>query len=180
MIINSDLLIDSTAIFQEENTHNNLLIQELAEAQGELYLRFCVTSNQEFALSATAIREVFSSSAHQITPIPNASPLLLGTLNWRGRVMWMADLGQLLGATSLKTERSELEIVAVEEQEMIVGLVVDRILGMEWLDVNLIQRHVNPDSVSPLLRGECVLNEQPYQSLKVLDHKAIFCGQWAT
>ena len=182
MIINSDLLIDSTAIFQEENTHSNLLLQELAEAQGELYLRFCVTSNQEFALSATAIREVFSSSAHQITPIPNASPLLLGTLNLRGRVIWVADLGQLLGEpTPLNTDRSEISVIAVEDQDMLLGLAVDQIINMEWLDVEGLQQlNQASDTMTPFIRGEWVLNEHTHQYLRLLDQKAIVQSErWA-
>ncbi|MEM1392839.1 MAG: chemotaxis protein CheW, partial [Cyanobacteria bacterium P01_H01_bin.150] len=70
---------------------------EVESKDGELHLRFFIPSHQEFALPATGIKEVIELSPDRITPIPNASPLLLGTLNLRGRVIWVADLGQFLG-----------------------------------------------------------------------------------
>jgi purine-binding chemotaxis protein CheW len=74
-------------------------LQALQTPEGELYLRFHLPSQEEFALPAIAIREVMQQSPERITPIPNASPLLLGTLNLRGQVIWVADLGQFLGNT---------------------------------------------------------------------------------
>jgi len=67
----------------------------------------------------------------RITPIPNTSPLLMGTLNLRGRVIWVADLGQFLGKqTALNIERAEIPVIAVEDQDTMVGLAVDKML--EW------------------------------------------------
>src|SRR5919199_6294857 len=85
--------------------------QELESPEGELHLRFFVPSGNEFALPATGIREVISPTPDRITPIPNASPLLLGTLNWRGQVIWVADLGQFLGDMAiLNTDRPEIPV----------------------------------------------------------------------
>ena len=186
---NPDLLTGNTAILREEHPNHNSPdedrvsseLHELERPLGELHLRFYVASSQEFALSATAIREVISLPPDRITPIPNASPLLLGTLNLRGRVIWVADLGQFLGEpTALNTDRPEISIIAVEEQDTMVGLAVDQIVGMEWLDVEGAQmvRKV-PDSMSPFLRGECLLDERSHQCLRLLDQKAILqSGRW--
>ena len=62
--------------------------QELESPEGEMHLRFFVGTEQEFALPAIAIKEVTEPSPDQITPVPNVSPLLLGTLNVRGQVLW--------------------------------------------------------------------------------------------
>ena len=62
-------------------------MEALQTPEGELYLRFHLPSQEEFALPAIAIREVMQQSPDRITPIPNASPLLLGTLNLRGQVI---------------------------------------------------------------------------------------------
>lgn len=149
--------------------------QELQNREGELHLRFYVASNQEFALPAIGIREVISAPLDRITPIPNASPLILGTLNLRGRVIWVADLGQFLGEpTTLNTERSEIPVIAVEEQDMILGLAVDQIVGMEWLDIAKVQMLGNaPENITPFLKGEWVLDDQNHQHLRLLDQKAI-------
>jgi len=102
---------------------------------GELHLRFYLPSQDEFALSAVGIREVMQQPIDRITTMPNASPLLLGVINLRGQVIWVADLGQFLGDNKrLNTERAEITIIALEEEETILGLAVERLGDMEWLD----------------------------------------------
>lgn len=157
--------------------------QELESPEGELHLRFYVTSGNEFALPAMGIREVISPSPDRITPIPNVSPLLLGTLNVRGQVIWVADLGQFLGdMSSLNTDRAEIPVIAVEDQETMLGLAVDRIVGMDWLDIDEIQMPTNvPDSMAPFLRGEWVLEDRDNKFLRLLDQVAILrSARWAT
>ncbi len=156
--------------------------QELDSPEGELHLRFYVSSGDEFALPATGIREVISPSPDRITPIPNVSPLLLGTLNVRGRVIWVADLGQFLGdSPPLSTDRPEISVIAVEDQDTMLGLAVDRIVGMEWLDVEEVQMPSNvPDSMAPFLRGEWFLKEEKGRFLRLLDQVAILrSARWA-
>jgi twitching motility protein PilI len=156
--------------------------QELETPEGELHLRFYISSGDEFALPATGIREVISPSPDRITPVPNVSPLLLGTLNVRGQVVWVADLGQFLGdPTPLNTDRPEIPVIAVEDQDIMLGLAVDRIVGMEWLDADEVQMPSNvPDSVAPFLRGEWVLDEDKSEYLRLLDQVAILrSARWA-
>ncbi|MBD1997097.1 chemotaxis protein CheW [Leptolyngbya sp. FACHB-541] len=156
--------------------------QELESPEGELHLRFFVPSGDEFALPATGIREVISSSSDRITPIPNVSPLLLGTLNVRGRVIWVADLGQFLGdPTPLSTDRQDISVIAVEDQDAMLGLAVDRILGMDWLDVDEIQIPTNvPDGMAPFLRGEWSTGKESNRFLRLLDQIAILrSARWA-
>lgn len=150
-------------------------LQQLEIREGELHLRFYVTPSQELALSAAVVREVISAPIDRITPIPNASSLLLGTINLRGRVIWVADLGQLLGEpTAVNTERSEIPVIAIEEQETLVGLAVDQVVGMEWLDVEAMQPLTQvSDGMAPFLKGEWALNEQTHRCLRLLDQQAI-------
>lgn len=156
--------------------------QELDSPEGELHLRFHVPSGHEFALPATGIKEVLSPSPDRITPIPNVSPLLLGTLNVRGRVVWVADLGQFLGEQlPLNTDRTDIYVIAIEDQDILLGLAVDRIVGMQWLDLDELQMPTNvPDSVAPFLRGEWVLDKDQNQFLRLLDQVAILrSARWA-
>lgn len=175
MIGNSDFL---TGRSQDQTSD----FQELESPEGELHLRFFVTSGDEFALPATGIKEVISSPPDRITPIPNVSPLLLGTLNVRGRVIWVADLGQFLGDPNpLSTDRSEIAVIAVEDQDAMLGLAVDRILGMDWLDIDEIHMPTNvPDGMAPFLRGEWAVGKEHPTFLRLLDQVAILrSARWA-
>ncbi|MDJ0555804.1 MAG: chemotaxis protein CheW [Microcoleaceae cyanobacterium MO_207.B10] len=157
-------------------------IQELENPEGELHLRFYVPSGNEFALPATDIKEVISQYPEGITAIPNVSPLLLGTINIRGRVIWVADLGQFLGDQNpVNTDQPEIPVIAVEDQDTILGLAVDRIVEMEWLDEKKLKMPTNvTDGMAPFLRGEWVLDEVGDQVLRLLDQEAIIrSARWA-
>ncbi|MBE9124695.1 MULTISPECIES: chemotaxis protein CheW [unclassified Coleofasciculus] len=175
MIGNPDFL---TATGQDQSPE----FQELESPEGELYLRFYVPSGNEFALPATGIREVLEPSPNQITTIPNASSLLLGTLNMRGRVIWVSDLGQFLGdATPINTDRPEIPVIAVEDQDTMVGLAVDRIVDMDWLDIEQLQMPTNvPDTMAPFLHGEWLLDPGSNKVLRLLNQVAILrSARWA-
>jgi len=157
--------------------------QEIQTPEGELYLRFYLSSGEEFALPATAIREVIEAGVDEITPIPNVSPFLLGTLNLRGRVIWVADLGQLLGDPNpLKSDRSEISVIAVEKSDTILGLAVNRIGDTDWLDVKSLRAPTDVTEImESFLLGEWVFGEESQKILRLLDQGEILLPkQWAT
>jgi twitching motility protein PilI len=154
--------------------------------EGELYLTFYLPSDDAFALPAAGIKEVMQQSPERITPIPNTSPLLLGTINLRGQVIWVADLGQFLGDPRLlNTDRGEIPVIAIEDQETILGLAVEQLGEMEWLDLERLQLSTNlPDLIAPYVQGEWTLEkkESPKgnKTLRLLDHVAILrSARWA-
>ncbi len=175
-------MIDNSEFFSGNGPEIAPDLQSLQTPEGELHLRFYLPSQEEFALSAAAIREVMQQAPDRITPIPNASPLLLGTINLRGQVIWVADLGQFLGNQSLlKTDRAEIPIVAIEDQETILGLAIDRLGDMEWLDFEQLQPPSNvSDHIAPYVHGEWMLKNNSQQVLKLLDPVAILrSARWA-
>jgi len=161
----------------EESPLSIPLDRELAEdveaREGESHLRFFLPSGDEFALPAVGIREIMQQEPDKITPIPNSSPLLLGTINLRGEIIWVADLGQFLGYPNmLNTERGEIPVIAVEEQETVLGLAVKSLGAIHWLEVDNLQIPQNmPDHIAPYVQGEWV--EGNNHHIRVLDHIAI-------
>jgi purine-binding chemotaxis protein CheW len=172
---------------------------ELETPEGELHLRFFVNSGNEFALPAIGIREVLEYSPDRINPMPNVSPLLLGTINIRGRVVWVGDLGQFLGDQVLaNTDRSEISIIAIEDKGLILGLAIERIGVMTWLDPEKLQLPQNsPDGIGSFLKGEWVIGsdssannlgdssgdrrDSEPKTLKLLDHVNIIqSARWVS
>ena len=116
-------MVSNPEIYAESSLDLSLDIQPLENPEGELHLRFYLASGEACAFPATGIAEVMQQTPDQIAPIPNASPLLLGTINLRGKVIWVADLGQFLGDSGvLKTDRPTISVIAIEEQEQIFGM----------------------------------------------------------
>lgn len=158
-------------------------IQALQTPEGELHLRFYLPSNGEFALPSIAVREVVQQAPDRITPIPNTSSLLLGTMNLRGQVIWVADLGQFLGDSGyLNIDRNEIPVIAVEDQETILGFAVDRLGAMEWLDTQQLQPAAQVcDQLAPFVLGEWSQAENLQPPLCLLDYVAILrSARWAT
>lgn len=176
-------MVNNLSFLLEEGQDKTLELRESQSPEGELYLRFAVTSSQEFALPAVGVREVMSLLPSQITPIPNTSPLLLGTLNLRGRAVWVADLGRFLNnSPPLRIDRSEISIVAIEDQEIVMGLAVDRLVGMDWLKPDQLQMPNDiSDDLAPFLQGEWLVDEQFHQYLQLLDPLAMLRSKrWVT
>ncbi len=149
---------------------------------GELFLRFFVTTEDEFALPATGIHRILEQPPDRITPIANVSHLLLGTLNEQGRVVWVADLGQFLGYPSLlNTDRPEIPVVVVEDQGTMLGLAINRIVGTQWLNPDhTVTVGRSTDSMDPFLRGEWALPSEGGKFLRLLDHVAVIrSARWA-
>jgi twitching motility protein PilI len=108
--------------------------------------------------------------------------LLLGTINLRGQVIWVADLGQFLGDSSpLNTDRAEIPIIAIKEEETILGLAVERLGDMEWLDPDQLGSAASiPDPIAPYVQGEWILSQESKKTLRLLDYLAIIrSARWA-
>jgi len=175
-------MVSNPDFLTEDRQDKNLEFEELQSPEGELHLRFYVASGHELALPAIGIREVLSPSPDRITPIPNTSPLLLGTLNFRGQAAWVADLGQFLGVSEpLNTDCSEIPVIMVEDQDIIVGLAIERIVGMDWLKADEAQACKNAsDNMAPFLRGEWLVDEVANRWLHLLDPITILrSARWA-
>ena len=151
-------------------------VKTVSSREGELCLRFDVPSGNEFALAASGVREVMSVYLDRITPIPNTSPFFLGTYNWRGQVIWVADLGQFLGDQVLvNTDISEISILIVEEQELVMGFAVHTVANTEWLNVNqnLSAEREIPAAMKPFIKGVYATSGSDTPELRLLDQVAI-------
>ncbi len=168
MVLNLDFLTSDDA----PNTNE----ASASSQEGELCLRFDVPSGNEFALPASGVREVMSVYLDRITPIPNASPFLLGTYNWRGQVIWVADIGQFLGDLVLvNTDQNEVAVLIVEEQELVMGFAVRGVANTEWLDVDRMQApdaHM-PAAMNGFVKGVYHATGSEAPPLRLLDRVAI-------
>lgn len=166
----------------DRDLSSELEFQSLENPQGELHLRFYLASGEEFAFPATGIAEVTQQSPEQITPVPNASTLLLGTINLRGKIVWVADLGQFLGDPgNLNTDRTEIPIIAIEDGETVLGLAIERLGEMAWLDLEQLEMSSNlPDRVAPFVQGQWEISPGSNKLVCLLDQVAILrSARWA-
>ncbi|MBE9063771.1 chemotaxis protein CheW [cf. Phormidesmis sp. LEGE 11477] len=147
---------------------------------GEAYLKFQLAPSVPAVLAASAVEEATVLSTTQVTPMPNMPACLLGLVNRRSRVIWIANLVQLLGLAVPDKPRQQHSTVIVKSgldssagsSNLSLGLVVDEINGIIHLPTEALQPV--PTQVSPILvpylRGCAVQNEQ---ILLVLDAEAV-------
>ncbi len=113
----------------------NTLAERVTTAQ---FLRVHLAPNTLVLLPVEAITEVLNFAAHHVVPVAHMASPVMGVYNWRGEILWMADLGQLLGLTPLYAQginRQSYTAVVFYNQNHRVGLVVDRVEDMETLEL---------------------------------------------
>lgn len=176
-------MVSDPELYTDNGLDLSLDIKPLENPEGELHLRFYLPSGEACAFPATGIAEVMQQTPDQIAPIPNASPLLLGTINLRGRVIWVADLGQFLGdSAALKTDRPAIPVIAIEDREQIIGLAISKIGDMDWLDVEQLEIYQPPaDRMAPFVQAQWQPEDGSNLIVNLLDPtKILRSARWAT
>jgi purine-binding chemotaxis protein CheW len=92
--------------------------------------------DQEFCVKTTTIREIRGWAPS--TPIPHAPPDVVGVMNLRGSIIPIVDLAYKLGMKSTEADQRSAIVVA-EVQNMVVGLLVDRVSDILTVAANQIQ-----------------------------------------
>jgi positive phototaxis protein PixI len=76
------------------------ILTEQAPSNSLQYLEFQLYPDTKAMLPIAQITEVLKIQLKQIMPIPQMPTWVMGVYNWRGDILWMIDLGQLLGLDS--------------------------------------------------------------------------------
>lgn len=135
------------------------------------YLRFDL-GQQPALLPTRQVQEAITIPAARVTPMPNMPPALLGLINRRSQVLWVADLALLLGLPVAYPSFQPYNLVLVQTGTGLLGLRVQQIDGILSISPEQIQAppaHV-PATLVPFLQG-CVL--QAGEVLLGLDAEAL-------
>lgn len=149
----------------------SLTTNQSREKQGQQqFLRFLLLPNTKVMLPVFQVTEVLKIPYGQIVPIPHMPSWVMGVYNWRGEILWMADLGQLVGLTpwyqqsiSFSTHKAIVihsgwakNSKNTKARGEMLGLVVSEVEDIEWCNPDEI--HSPPASavtpeLAPFLRG---------------------------
>ena len=153
----------------------------------EQFLRFYLEPDTKVMLPVAQMTEVLTIPLGQIIPIPHMPAWVMGVYNWRGEILWMVDLGQMVGLTpwhqqSLKSSAYKAFVVRSVDNTGVsksksLGLVISRIEDIEWCDPAEIQSPpasaVEP-GLAPFLRGFWLKSDG--EILVTLDGEAIMAA----
>ncbi len=149
----------------------------------ESLLRFHLVPDTTALLTISQLSEVLKVNTRQIVPIPKLPSWVMGIYNWRGEMLWMVDLGGLVGLTPLPEQSlvtTNLPLLVLRQEDEVgnrqtLGLMVNQVEGITRLDANAIQSP--PEStltaeLAQVLRGYWLNPEG--EMLMVLSGAAIF------
>lgn len=124
------------------------------------------------------ITETFQISLTQILPVPQMPECILGIYNWRGEMLWMVNLENLLSFEDSSIAVNPLSkpmAMVVQADGKSLGLIVGNVIDIESVNSQQMKAPTaelfNPE-VLPFLRGYFVREEE--QVLMNLETKAIF------
>ena len=98
------------------------------------FLQFSLGTADRGLLPLDQIAEVLSIQLEQILPVPEMPACVLGVCHWRGKMLWLVDLGQLLDyppLLQLKQPAASAIAIAVQVEHQSLGLVVPQVEDIE-------------------------------------------------
>ncbi|MFB2983061.1 chemotaxis protein CheW [Microseira sp. BLCC-F43] len=141
--------------------------------EGEKFLRFQLGAEGIALLPLNIIKQVMQVSVNEILPVPQMPGCVLGIYNWRGEMLWLVDLGQLVGFPPLVSSENVMAI-AIQIQDKTLGLVVRQIndIDRHRLDqINLPAIGLFAPELMPYLQGYLIKANQ--EVLMLLNGSAI-------
>lgn len=160
--------LDKTAVHSDP-----LGLEPIPEDRRQRFLRFRLSGENRTLLPLQNIAEVRYLETAEILPVPEISSSVLGVCNWRGEILWLADLNALIGDSPLWLQNPLLEqpvAIVVQSAQKSVGLVVEQVDDIELLDPTSIRQQT--DIYSPTL-ASFIVGYLPDHKGTVLDSIAI-------
>jgi len=122
-------------------------------------LRFPLNYQDSALLPLEQIGEVLRVNVADILPVPEMPSCVLGICNWRGDMLWLVDLSQLLGYLSLDQQgqfADILVVLVVQVNDQSIGLVVSQVNDIEYHNLQHLQPAVPgvfPPKLLPFILG---------------------------
>lgn len=138
--------------------------ESLAASEGQIFVLLQVRE-KPFALPSEQVRAV--TSVGRVTRIPHAPREVRGVTNWRGRVLTLYDLGEVLGLPGEPALASYAVVLAPEGAGLDVAIMAEQVREVRAIPEDLLQ------SLSPgggLYHGVIDLGGHP---VMILDPKAL-------
>jgi positive phototaxis protein PixI len=123
------------------------------------FLSFHLGTKGIAVISLQYITEILQVSLTEICCIPQMHSSVFGIYNWRGNMLWLVNLEEMLGYVSFQKEvnlLSKMMAVVVHDEDKYLGLLVRQIMDIEYLDFNNIKptnSELFPPELSHLLHG---------------------------
>lgn len=133
----------------------------------EKFLRFQLGPDGKALLPLEIIYQVMRVPKPEILPVPQMPNCVLGIYNWRGEMLWLIDIGQMMGFAPVRGDISlpssyqsgmggDSIAIAVQVDNLSFGLIVPQINDIELHDPHQLlvpSIGIFPPEVLPYLKG---------------------------
>ncbi|MBD2137281.1 purine-binding chemotaxis protein CheW [Anabaena sp. FACHB-1237] len=152
--------------------HNSLKNQSISKNRENSYLEFKLNQQTGALLSINHIQEAIAIPITSVTAIPNMPNCILGLMNWGSHIIWVVDLPKMFNLECFDHRLRQYNIIVIQIEAMILGLVVQEIKGTTKLNIDDICSPLGQvaSSLVPYLCG-CIVQQE--EILLVLDAKNI-------
>ena len=123
------------------------------------FLSFLLGAKDTAVIALQQIIEVFQVSLGEICNVPQMPGCVLGIYNWRGEMLWLVDLEEMLGyqpQSQTTNSLTRMMAIVLQSEEKYLGILVRHLIDIESLDT---QHMKSPDSqlfipeISTVLKG---------------------------
>lgn len=156
----------------------------LAEPLGvsQKFLRFQLSAEDTALLTVDRMAEIIMVWVNEILPVPEMPSCVLGILNWRGKMLWLVDLGHLLGFPPLFSQdrlATSAMAIVLQRENQYLGLVISQVIDIEQYEsqqMHPADAQLFPPELLPFLQGFFIDTNR--EIIITIDVEAIFQVPW--
>ncbi|MBD2357189.1 purine-binding chemotaxis protein CheW [Tolypothrix sp. FACHB-123] len=130
------------------------------------FLSFNLGTNDLAVINLQHIAEVLQISLTEICGVPQMPNCVLGIYNWRGEMLWLIDLEEMLGYPPLLQSNNvvaKMMAIVLENDGKYLGLLVRQLTDIEWLDTEKMKApsaELFYSAISPFVEGYYINSEE--------------------
>lgn len=119
------------------------------------FLSFNLGSRDQAVIDLQHISEVLRISLAEICVVPQMPNCVLGIYSWRGEMLWMVDIEEMLGYPPLlqgSNLLTKIMAIVLEKDGKYLGLLVRQLTDIEWMDTQQM-KIPSPELFYPAMSG---------------------------
>ena len=123
------------------------------------FLSFNLGARDTAVISLEYITEVLQLSLGEVCGVPQMPNCVLGIYNWRGEMLWLVDLEEMMGYPPVLQNSnilSKMMAIVLESEGKYLGLLVRQLMDIEWLDTQEMKTsslEIFYPGITPFLQG---------------------------
>ena len=149
------------------------------------FLSFSLGVRDTAVIPLEQITEVVQIPLTEICCVPQMPNCVVGIYNWRGEMLWLVDLEEMLGYPPLlqgSNFLSKMMALVVEHDGKYLGILIRQLMDIDWLDTQQMKQpsgDIFYPEMTPFLQGYFINNSE--QMIFHLDASAMLqTSIWTT